>query len=90
MSKTMLLFLDPKMRAQKKRHKQVEGVFLLVNDRVISTEELDDYCNDCFEILSYHDEFDACYCEPCNAWREAACTDPSCEYCELRPKRPLF
>lgn len=87
LGKTMRLFLDPKVRKHKK--KQIEGTFLLVDDRVIAIDELTDYCNDCFEPLSYHKEYDACYCEPCNAWREEACTDPTCEYCELRPKRPL-
>ncbi|WP_075617403.1 hypothetical protein [Paenisporosarcina indica] len=84
MGRTMLLFLDPKMR-----QKQVEGTFLLVNNLVIAADEINEYCNDCFELLSYDEEYDACYCKPCNSWREAACQDPSCEYCDLRPKRPL-
>lgn len=89
MGKTMMFYLDPKARQHKKAQKEVEGTFLLIGQRVISSEELTDYCNDCFEPLSYNDEYDACYCAPCNAWREEACTDPSCEYCDLRPKRPL-
>ena len=90
MSRTMLLFLNASARKTAKQHKPVEGEFLLVNERVISKEELGDYCNDCFEPLSYNEQYDACYCEPCNAWREAACYDPDCEYCFQRPKRPLF
>lgn len=86
----MMLFLDPNERKHKTNVKQIEGSFLLVDNRVIAAEELINYCNDCFVPLSYSKEFDACYCEPCNKWEEEACTDPSCEYCEMRPIRPLL
>ena len=65
MGRTMMLFLDPKVRQHKKSQKQIEGTFLLVKNRVIADDEIGDYCNDCFEPLSYHDEYDACYCESC-------------------------
>lgn len=89
LGRTMLLFLDPKIREFKHKQKEVEGVFLLINKRVIERQELADFCHDCFTPLSYHETFDACYCTKCNAWREETCTDPTCEYCDIRPKRPL-
>jgi len=85
----MMLFLDPNIRKYKKKQKAVDGIFLLINRRVIDWEELGDYCHDCFTALSYDEKFDACYCDKCNEWREEACEDPTCEYCDPRPKRPL-
>ncbi|MGB2992324.1 MAG: hypothetical protein WBB47_06770 [Paenisporosarcina sp.] len=89
MEKSMMLFLDPKERKHTVRQKQIENSFLLINERVIAKEELRDYCNDCFEPLSYHEKYDTCYCEPCNAWKEDDCNDPTCEYCKIRPERPF-
>lgn len=87
----MLLFLDPKIREFKKKEKEkeVEGVFLLINNHVIDSQELGAYCHGCFTQLSYDESFDASYCSICNEWREEACEDPTCEYCDIRPKRPL-
>lgn len=89
MVKSMMLFLDPKERKHTVRLKQIENSFLLINDRVIAKEELRDFCNDCFEPLSYHEKYDTCFCEPCNAWKEDDCNDPTCEYCKIRPDRPF-
>jgi len=40
MGRTMMLFLDPKVRQHKKSQKQIEGTFLLVKNRVIADDEI--------------------------------------------------
>lgn len=89
LGRSMMLFLDPEIRKYKNKQKEVEGIFLLIHKRVIEWGELGDYCHDCFNPLSYDESFDACYCSSCNEWREEACEDPTCIYCDVRPKRPL-
>ncbi|EMR07665.1 hypothetical protein C772_00681 [Bhargavaea cecembensis DSE10] len=67
----------------------IEGVFLMTKDRIIPYEELDDYCEFCLEPLSYDATYDSAYCAGCNEWREETCTDPKCQFCTERPKRPF-
>jgi hypothetical protein len=45
-------------------------------------------CPKCKGIKNYSKEYDAYYCEKCNAWLEDVCDDPKCEYCVNRPKNP--
>ena len=66
----------------------IEGVFFANNGKIISRMELPNHCPDCLETLAYNDEFDSIYCEACDEWRDSPCTDPSCEYCSIRPKKP--
>ena len=35
------------------------------------------------------DGYDADYCEVCNIWLEPKCSDADCEFCSVRPERPL-
>lgn len=37
----------------------------------------------------YSEEYDAHYCDFCNAWLEDICGDSDCEYCQARPPKPL-
>lgn len=43
-------------------------------------------CN-CFEV--YYDKYDAYFCPQCNLWKESKCKDPDCDYCNMRPQKPL-
>jgi hypothetical protein len=38
---------------------------------------------------SYSKEFDAYYCANCNEWLENPCSNPECDFCSLRPERPI-
>jgi hypothetical protein len=66
----------------------IEGVFFANNGKIISRMELPNHCPDCLDTLAYNDEFDSIYCEDCDEWRDSPCTDPSCEYCSIRPEKP--
>jgi len=35
-----------------------------------------------------NEEFDAYYCTTCDKWLEKQCSDPKCEFCSKRPKKP--
>ena len=48
-----------------------------------------DLVHDCDSSKCYSKQYDAYYCESCNAWLEDACDDPTCEFCTARPKTPL-
>lgn len=37
----------------------------------------------------YSEKYDAYYDEDTNEWLESTCDDPNCEYCSIRPKKPL-
>lgn len=63
-------------------------IFLSHQDAVIEWEEMANHCIRCMEPLLYNEEFDSVYCAACDAWREAACSDPACEYCGSRPLKP--
>lgn len=45
-------------------------------------------CDVCNEPLLMYYEFDALCCPRCNTWKENKCSDPSCEFCSLRPDYP--
>ena len=94
MNDKMNFFLDPKNRAVQKttimNYKQdQQGLYLMANKKLINWMEVHTYCQHCLSPLAFDDEFDASYCAGCNEWREEACSDIDCEYCENRPKRPL-
>ena len=44
----------------------------------------------CNHNRQYNDEFDAYYCDVCDSWLEAKCTDDLCDsgYCANRPDKP--
>ena len=46
-------------------------------------------CIHCGSGQGYNEQYDAYYCEPCNAWMEEPCTDPDCEFCATRPEKPV-
>lgn len=70
-----------------KRKNQLEGIFLLNNDKIRRWEELKTHCIHCLDPLQYCDEFDASYCSCCDEWRETIC-DPDCQTCQARPAKP--
>jgi hypothetical protein len=37
----------------------------------------------------YSEDYDAFYDPKENVWTEDKCTDPTCEYCTIRPERPI-
>lgn len=46
-------------------------------------------CPTCNSNREYNENFDAYYCDNCNIWLEAKCTDPECRYCPKRPENPI-
>lgn len=76
-------FADP--RTEKK---EIEGIFLMKNGKILELNELSNHCNVCLDPLAYNDEHDSIYCPTCDEWREASCSDPDCEYCLARPTKP--
>lgn len=42
----------------------------------------------CSHPRIYSKRWDAYYCETCDVWIEGACSDPQCEFCSGRPKKP--
>ena len=46
-------------------------------------------CNRCGNATEMNHDFDALYCRQCNRWIDAKCSDPACQFCSGRPKRPL-
>lgn len=60
-----------------------------VNGFTFYGSRADGRCPTCGEDDIYHERFDAYFCAHCNAWLEAGCSDPGCEYCADRPDRPL-
>lgn len=43
----------------------------------------------CGAKRSYDEKHDTYFCDACNWWLEAMCSDNSCEYCAARSERPL-
>ncbi len=39
--------------------------------------------------IAYSAEYDAYYNQKTNEWIDDKCCDPACEYCTVRPARPL-
>lgn len=66
----------------------IDGLYLMKDGIIFNASELENRCHVCLEPLAYHDEFDAQYCTACDEWREDLCSDPACEYCFTRPKKP--
>lgn len=54
-------------------------------------------CDECTQLLSYSEDWDARYCEICNEWKDKKCSETNininqieCFYeCWNRPERPL-
>ena len=46
------------------------------------------FCETCGSEKLYNKKHDALYCELCNKWIEEKCSDPKCEFCQNRPKKP--
>lgn len=44
--------------------------------------------HNCTHPRQYSARYDSYYCERCDAWVEARCGDPDCEFCRGRPDRP--
>ncbi|CAM3092393.1 hypothetical protein FITA111629_03065 [Filibacter tadaridae] len=68
--------------------KEIEGTFYVKNGKICEWSELPNHCKKCLDPLDYNDEFDSVFCPSCNEWREASCSDPTCEYCLARPAKP--
>ena len=45
-------------------------------------------CSGCSSEVQYSNRYDSYFCELCNQWLEQSCTDPNCEFCSSRPKKP--
>ena len=41
------------------------------------------------QMVLHIEDCDAICCALCNEWLETTCTEPYCEYCTLRPVKPL-
>lgn len=63
-------------------------VYLLHNRKMVEWSDLLNHCLLCLGDLAYNEEYDSLYCEECDAWREPACEDEECEYCQMRPEKP--
>jgi hypothetical protein len=44
---------------------------------------------DCNSKKCYSEQYDAHFCETCNKWLEEPCADPTCEFCTIRPEKPV-
>lgn len=66
----------------------LDGTYLMKDGEIYHEKELASRCYKCLTTLSYHDDFDAQFCTVCDEWREDLCSDPTCEYCFVRPKKP--
>lgn len=99
MGDKMTFFFDPEDRhwnnllksALEGRAAVIDGqkqFFLYHKETMIEFEEMANHCVCCMEPLLYNEEYDSVFCRECDAWREAACSDPLCEYCGTRPARP--
>lgn len=66
----------------------IEGIYLMKDGEIFNAQELSEICHVCFTSLDYHDDYDAAFCPSCDEWREEICTDTTCEYCLVRPKKP--
>lgn len=49
----------------------------------------DQGCSNCQGPIIYSHDFDATFCPSCNEWKESTCSEPNCDYCQMRPKTPL-
>lgn len=67
---------------------EIEGTFLMTNGEIFNADEVACRCIVCLNPLAYNDEYDSQFCSACDEWREETCSDPSCEYCLERPKKP--
>lgn len=51
--------------------------------------KLDHKCEKCGANLIYYSTYDTEFCPECNEWRSPKCGSHYCDYCRLRPERPL-
>lgn len=103
MGKKKIFYLDPDERkwtmedlglswdtlpsAQIESH-TIDGVYLMKDGRIFNAREFEGRCHVCLTSLAYNDEYDAQFCSVCDEWREEICSDPTCDYCFTRPKKP--
>lgn len=51
--------------------------------------DIKERCPDCNSEIKYNQKYDCFYCEQCNKWLEGQCNDPCCEFCTVRPEKPI-
>lgn len=61
----------------------------LLPPRPAGFDERRQRCIRCGEATELDQQYDALFCRQCNRWTEAACSDPDCHFCSLRPARPV-
>lgn len=49
----------------------------------------EEVCSVCNSKKVYYDKHDAKFCPVCNIWLEKQCSDEGCDYCKVRPEKPL-
>jgi hypothetical protein len=47
-------------------------------------------CPECLEKSSFSAFHDAYFCMNCDIWLDEKCSEPNCQYCNLRPDKPHF
>jgi hypothetical protein len=52
-------------------------------------EERQRRCNRCGNATKMNWDFDALFCRRCNRWIDAKCSQPDCQFCGRRPRKPL-
>lgn len=46
-------------------------------------------CPECQSLRVYYEKYDAYFCPQCDVWLEPKCNDPKCQFCAIRPDKPL-
>jgi hypothetical protein len=62
---------------------------VIINGSEIDGFIHDEICPQCSENRIYFEDYDAFFCASCNVWLESTCSDVNCEYCKIRPDKPL-
>lgn len=66
----------------------LDGIYLMKDGEIYNAQELAGRCHVCLNLLAYNEQYDSQFCATCDEWREAACSDPTCDYCLARPEKP--
>ncbi|MCX6792735.1 MAG: hypothetical protein NTY12_01800 [Candidatus Falkowbacteria bacterium] len=73
---------------QKKIAEDSDAMIVMIDDIKIEGWILNTKC-DCGAFQVYCEKYDAEFCPQENTWLNVGCGDANCEYCKVRPRKPL-
>ncbi len=77
------------MNEHSKIYEDEKSIVHIGNNEIFGFIITDEFCPDCSSEKVYYHDYDAKFCPNCNKWLEKRCNDETCDYCSIRPEKPL-